>query len=1514
MRRAVISIILIVSLLSVFSTSVDVPLSISSSTGFDSKVMDSKLLSEMTSSGSNVPIEQSVNRMFPDQVLTISNSFSFPDNHEASIDLSSYQIPGWTLNKVIIDTQNITAIAEKEIVGNSSSPTTTNEFAIDEYSSDNYYSQLAQGFYNMSHDGQLQNISFLYMSPSYTPADQNYTYFDLRSDYQDGSTNMVTSVQLEDVFFTQTWANITETVILNADSVYYAVLNGSLLVEHLSSYPNIRWFYENTAGSFLTRRYSTEYGAFGASDLPYEAILNYTYIPWNQTANSALVYSDPGTINTNLNGSSASGSAWIASSANNITSLNIATNQSVNVFYNLTLCYTNDNVGNTVWGATTSAAPIGWNVTTDLIYPAVSNVVARVMNITTVPLDWAATGLYIGSTPGGSYSKTGSNVTCSGLSDGTWTLTSTAPNYAVGLALSDSSDSSPISYKVRNNVTMDIDVTIEDSDTNPMDGGTTNLSIIQSSSIIFSPAEIPASSGAAGFQWDISATTTGNATHSVELYWKSAGRLEAGYITQEVFVFHSTTLVADDYGITNFTESSFDIGVDFDSIYPAVGLDDSPADVTFSFAGVYVNQTMNNPSGGRWIYSVDTTGVSSGRYDLTVYAEGFALENQSLIITVDLTVETLALNWSWSNTNNITYLDSTNLTVTYRDSTNNRISGAWVNVTFDAQTYNLTWDASSEVYWIELYGLNFTTVPGTTNLTVNAWKAGYTSQATSNIQIIVTVEIADVALVVNWNPVDRNITYIETITISVSYTFNTIPIDDSWDGVTVRATFSGHPPVDLIYYGGSGLWEITLNGSDYLGITTVTIRASATGYNQLQDVQDLLVTDDIPTLTNSWTDSAASTDYDTNILLQITVRDSSGAFINGATLTANVFATDFPMTPDGDGVYSILIDPQETRGIHVVNVTIAETGYAVTSTFLNLTVRATTSIDFVDYISSEHEQWNLNITVTYNDTIYNIPIIGAIVTVTIDGEEYALTYDNDTEFYVREILLDFNPGMYTINVVANAPFCNEAINSSTLTIQAKDHVYLSLTTEGDPSAEGQILSIIATLTYNESGVGVPNENIHFIVTIHYSNGTIELRDDATQFDTTNTVGVATWGLEIPAGIIESISIEAEYLGSRVIWDTSLTYEVAVGANPLIAVLSFFIMDDVGRLLTLSIILLGVVATAYNKKVKPKKRAARASLENQLQMFRDLETLRHYMAVYLDRGTCVFYHPFTDERIQPDLISGFIAAITSVYGEIKGDGVRGTLEEIQYHGLRLNSYSGEFVIGILILEGEMTPLLKDRLQFFVELFENQYDNELTDWTGLIDCFDPEWVVSTLSSAFNYSWLLAHKFGPTQKVTKSDARVLDYISAVRDDRSEFYFRDLLTPLAEMLDISEAAVLDRLLALQDRGIIVPVSIQTILQRQGMGLANGEIGADSIPLELPEKEETPVDEVETPEEETVVEAVEEPEPAEDESDIADDFVKEVESLMEEEPEETKKEADPMDEFVQDVESLLTKEKEEDE
>ncbi|MHA2321104.1 MAG: hypothetical protein ACXACG_05545 [Candidatus Thorarchaeota archaeon] len=213
---------------------------------------------------------------------------------------------------------------------------------------------------------------------------------------------------------------------------------------------------------------------------------------------------------------------------------------------------------------------------------------------------------------------------------------------------------------------------------------------------------------------------------------------------------------------------------------------------------------------------------------------------------------------------------------------------------------------------------------------------------------------------------------------------------------------------------------------------------------------------------------------------------------------------------------------------------------------------------------------------------------------------------------------------------------------------------------------------------------------------------------------------------------------------------------------------------------------------------------------------------------------------------------------------------------------------------------MTPLLRERLQFFVELFENQYDHDLDGWTGLVDCFDPEWVVSTLNSSFNYAWHLPHRFGPTQKVTRMDAKILDYIGAVRDERSEFYVKKLLSPLAEMLDKTEAEVLDRLLLLQDRGVILPIGIQTILQRQGLALVNGTDELVPEPVEELEFEELTEEAVEEPKEEVV----KEPDPMEE-------FVQDVESLLVAKEDDDKKEDNELDEFVKELRAKIEEDEE---
>ncbi|MBN2229273.1 MAG: hypothetical protein JW779_06725 [Candidatus Thorarchaeota archaeon] len=1461
---------------------------------------DHSIIADVGNDGVDTNLVLSMTRFINGQSMSILNSYNNA-LHQEQLDLSSYQIPGWTLFSIEINASDINATAERKTFN-----INPNDAIKIENNTGLITDALYQEFYNQPHDGKLENYSLTYRSPEYE-ATLGHAYLVVRSNFSDKQTNVtgwVTPFSQTAFYQVITHDCSPDGAIMNASTFYYVVIDGTNMIGQYLPFPVDEWVFNSI---WWEARYPyaglqtgyhlrdvappNDWDVYDAGQIR-EAELNYTYTPWNKTENAPLTYATAEQIALTGNGTSLSGTSWSFTSNDDMALINFQSNQSITIDYNITLQYKKESTASTIWNVINSGDQVYWNVSMILDFPVASGTTTYFANVS-IPSDWTPIGLYNStSIDYGHFTKIGSLVYCTDLTNGTWILTNTADNYVTAIDLSDSSTGIPILDKVSILTDVDIDVSVEDGIGTPQESGMTNLTIWYGGVVTYTPANVSVSGGLTNYLWNIDSIADYNGTYSIEVFWSNG--LEAGYLVTEVFVFYSTTLVADDYSISAYadTSSAFSIGVDFDCIFPFLGIDDSLSDVTYSF-GAIINATMDDQGNGRWTKDIDTTGMSSCIHLLYIYAEGYALENQSLIIAIDLTYETKPINWTWLQGNDISYLESTNLTVSYVDVNDIRIPGAWVNVTFESHTYNLTWDGIAEVYWIELHGENFTGVPGIISLNVSAWKIGYAPQYNDTLTISVSSETG-VVFSVDWNPTDRNITYIEQITITVTYNFNSVPISDAW----VRVTFVGYPLVNMTYNPLSEQWEVTLDGSDYLGTTTLTVRASRDGYDQGQETQTLYVTEDIPSLENSWTSSAATTDYATDAPLAMTVRDSIGTIISDAILyiTVNGIETVYAV-----GEYSVNIAPPQTAGIYQVNVTMVRYGYETTTVFLTLSVRATTTIS-IDALDQEYEQWNLTVTVTYSDSLYSTPITGANVVMTLDGVDYTLAYSAGV--YSIEILLDLTPGTYTVAIAASAPLANSASDTFSLLVQGKRSVNLELTSEGDPSIEGQIVSLIATLRYNDTGTPVVGQDIYFVVRITFVNGTQLVRDDSSQYDSTNTNGIATWNFEIPSGSIESIQAEAYYHGSRLLWSAEKAITVGAGTNPLLILFNFFFMDNIGRLILISFVVLGIVAATYNRKIKPKKRAARSSLDNQLQMFVDLESLRHFMAVYLDRGTCVFYHPFTDERIQPDLISGFIAAITSVYGEIKGDGVRGTLEEIQYHGLRLNSYSGDKIIGILILEGEMTPLLKDRLQFFVELFENQYERDLDGWTGLIDCFDPEWVVSTLNSAFNYSWLLPHRFGPTQKVSKTEARILDYIAAVRDERGEFFIRNLLTPLSEMLEESEAKILDRLLALQDKGAIVPVGVQTVLQRQGMGLSNGE---PTEIMEGPSTEESEEDMEPVPEDEITEE---EPEDIEEEKEEEPTHDKDVD--IEPPPSESEKEIDPMEAFVKDVESLLTAKKDE--
>ncbi|MFW9963942.1 MAG: hypothetical protein ACFFCX_10285 [Candidatus Sifarchaeia archaeon] len=976
-------------------------------------------LASVSGSGNDIGSTVSFSRNIQDFDIDLMNSFASPDDHSATIDLSSYQLPGWTLYQVQIDSDNITAIPEREVLGVVNNVIS---FKIEEYQPTFgwRYNSLTQGFYEMPHDGQLLNYSFYYASDIYSPAQHGWAYYSILSDYENASTNLVAYTQLPTrVLSGAGWENVTvSSVSLSANTEYYAVINGSSLVK-TSFYPDIQWGAESGAGQFASEQFDSRFSLWGGYSC--EALLNYTYIPWNTTADTALVFSDPLSVDLNVNGTPMTGSTWTISSTSNITTLPIDTNQSVSIRYDLTLRYRKNLVSSTTWYADESGESILWNITSILDYPELGEIVDRNLTLT-LPADWTATHLFNTTYPTQYYdhfTQIGSDVTCVNLDDETWVLNCTSPNYLQSMALFDISDDSTIIEKVSVSVTMDINGSIQDQSSNPAINGNAQLRVFYQSTEEYSE-DYSVSSGISHHQWDISADSSSNGLHTIDLSWSNG--TEAGYLSSDVVVYYETSLVADEYTINDYTEDSFYIGIDYDQVFPVGGIDNIAADVTYSF-GAVVNQSLTDQGSGRWDATVSTASMTPGHYDLYVYAEGYALENKSITIQVILIHDTEALTFAWSNTNDITYIETTELSVYY-----NRVTGstpipdAIVNVTIGTDTWTLTWDGSS-AYKITFNGTDALPGFGAHSLTIEAWKVGHKEQSDSTQTL--TIQEEPTTMTYEWSNTN-SITYIESTTLSVNYT--------QTDGspvlsATVNATI-GVDTYVLVWNGLSETYDYTFDGdaAPGIGVHSLTIEAGKFGYVYKNAVSvPFTITEEPTTLLITWSNGFDITYIqETYLIANYTMSDGSpvlGATVN-VTIDSDVWILSWYASTQ---VYRVLFrgsDIPPGFGTHSLTIRANLFGYVSktdSSESLTLSEDPTTLIlswsagDSITYI----EQTILSASYTMSNSS---AIQGATVNVTISGTTWQMTWHAGSETYRKTFLGSDDPpgfGIHSLTVQAD---------------------------------------------------------------------------------------------------------------------------------------------------------------------------------------------------------------------------------------------------------------------------------------------------------------------------------------------------------------------------------------------------------------------------------------------------------------------------------------------------------------
>lgn len=120
-------------------------------------------------------------------------------------------------------------------------------------------------------------------------------------------------------------------------------------------------------------------------------------------------------------------------------------------------------------------------------------------------------------------------------------------------------------------------------------------------------------------------------------------------------------------------------------------------------------------------------------------------------------------------------------------------------------------------------------------------------------------------------------------------------------------------------------------------------------------------------------------------------------------------------------------------------------------------------------------------------------------------------------------------------------------------------------------------------------------------------------------------------------------------------------------------------------------------------------------------FLDIISIKQILIIHRKSGTTIFSRSFVERETDPDLISGFLTAISAFEQELVG--MTGGLEELKYKNIRILISIGELVSACLIIDGERVPsdLLNNSFKNFKTSFEERFKEELEAFEGFIAPF-------------------------------------------------------------------------------------------------------------------------------------------------------------------------------------------------
>lgn len=227
-----------------------------------------------------------------------------------------------------------------------------------------------------------------------------------------------------------------------------------------------------------------------------------------------------------------------------------------------------------------------------------------------------------------------------------------------------------------------------------------------------------------------------------------------------------------------------------------------------------------------------------------------------------------------------------------------------------------------------------------------------------------------------------------------------------------------------------------------------------------------------------------------------------------------------------------------------------------------------------------------------------------------------------------------------------------------------------------------------------------------------------------------------------------------------------------------------------------------------------RKKLREMWSNDALVLDDLLKISHVMIIHKDVGVSIYNKEIAMAKIDPDLIGGFLHAISAFRTEIKkGEEApkEGKGFEMDYGDFKIILTDGNFVRVALISDGIPSIKLKETQVAFTTEFENTYQSVLGKFDGDITHFrDADLMIEKF---FNTTLMYPLQIGRHSGVIKLDQlekALFEVAEEIQKEKKFFFVSSLLSFGLAGRKESRDQIISAILSLKQKGVLEPIKIE--------------------------------------------------------------------------------------------------------